>query len=195
MDVGHESVQSAAMTLDDSLRTEVADLVRTFGYEHRAEAFALTSGGTSHDYVDGKHAVATGAALKTAAQAMIDVVGEPFDVVGGPTMGADALSHGVSILTGAGWFTIRKEPKGHGRGSWLEGTRLAGGERVLMVEDVVSTGSSLLRAVERVEELGATVIAATALLDRSPRVALRVEAHGIRWVPVLRWSDIGIAPL
>jgi orotate phosphoribosyltransferase len=183
------------MTVDDASLAQVADLVRRFGYEWRDEPFQLTSGGWSHDYVDGKHAVASGGALKVVCQAMIDAVGEPFDAVGGPTMGADAVAHGVALLSGCAWFSIRKEPKGHGRGAWVEGTRLEGGERVVVVEDVVSTGASLLRAVERVEELGATVFAATALLDRSPEVAGRVGAHGIRWVPLLRWSDLGIEPL
>jgi orotate phosphoribosyltransferase len=183
------------MTVDDALQGEVAELVRRYGYERRVEPFQLTSGGWSHDYVDGKHAVASGPALRVACQAMIRAVGESFDAVGGPTMGADALAHGVALLTGAGWFSIRKEPKGHGRGAWVEGTRLSGGERVVMVEDVVSTGASLLRAVERVEELGVSVVAATALLDRSPQVAERMADRGLRWVPVLRWSDIGIEPL
>jgi orotate phosphoribosyltransferase len=176
-------------------RSAIADLVRRQGYERRDEPFRLTSGGWSHDYVDGKHAVASGAALKLVCEAMIDVVGRPFDVVGGPTMGADAVAHGVALLSGAGWFSIRKEPKGHGRGAWVEGTRLTGGEAVLMVEDVVSTGGSLLKAIERIEELGAEVVAATALLDRSPQVAQRLEARGIPWVPLLRWADIGIEPL
>jgi orotate phosphoribosyltransferase len=126
---------------------------------------------------------------------MIDRVGESFDAVGGPTMGADALAHGVSLLSGAGWFSVRKEPKGHGRTAWVEGTRLQPGQAVLIVEDVVSTGGSLLRAVERVQELGVTIVAATALLDRSPKVAERFEAAGIRWVPLLTWVDIDIEPL
>lgn len=183
------------MTLDDARRADVAELVRRYGYERRDEPFKLTSGGWSHDYVDGKHAIARGADLKLVCQAMIDAVGEPFDAVGGPTMGADAAAHGVSLLSGAGWFSIRKEPKGHGRGAWVEGTRLEGGEKVLMVEDVVSTGGSLLQAVERVRELGARVFAATAILDRGPAAGARIEAAGIRWVPLLRWSDIGIEPL
>ncbi|MBO0748060.1 MAG: hypothetical protein J2O47_06910 [Acidimicrobiaceae bacterium] len=183
------------MTLDDARRAQVAELVRRHGYERREEPFKLTSGGWSHDYVDGKHAIAAGAALKLVCQAMIDAVGEPFDAVGGPTMGADAAAHGVSLLSGAGWFSIRKEPKGHGRGAWVEGTRLEGGEKVLMVEDVVSTGASLLRGVTTVRELGAKVFAATAILDRSPDAGPRIEAEGIRWVPLLRWSDIGIEPL
>jgi orotate phosphoribosyltransferase len=64
-----------------------------------------------------------------------------------------------------------------------------------MVEDVVSTGASLLRAVERIRELGVDVVAATALLDRSPAVAERFAAAEIDWRPLLTWVDLGIAPL
>jgi orotate phosphoribosyltransferase len=183
------------MALEPSQRASLAALIRACGYERRDQPFQLTSGGWSHDYVDGKHAVAKGFALRQASQAVIDVVGEPFDAVGGPTMGADALAHGVSILSGSGWFSIRKEPKGHGRGAWVEGTRFEGGERVVMVEDVVSTGASLLRAVERVRDLDVEVVAASALLDRSPAVAALLERAGVRWVPLLTWVDLGIEPL
>jgi orotate phosphoribosyltransferase len=110
-------------------------------------------------------------------------------------MGADALAHGVALLSDSAWFSVRKEPKGHGRGAWVEGTRLREGERVVIVEDVVSTGASLLRAVERVAELGVDVIAATALLDRSPVVRRRFEEAGVKWVPLLTWEDLGIEPL
>jgi orotate phosphoribosyltransferase len=183
------------VALSDARRRDLAALVRDYGYERRDQAFQLSSGGWSRDYVDGKHAVAAGAALRLAAQAVIDVVAEPFDAVGGPTMGADALAHGVSVVSGAGWFSVRKEAKGHGRRAWVEGTRLAEGDRVVIVEDVVSTGASLLRAVERVVDLGASVVAATALLDRSPAVGRRFAERGIDWRPLLTWDDVGIEPL
>ena len=183
------------MTLTASDRESLADLVRRTGYEHREEPFQLSSGGWSHDYVDGKFAIAQGGALRQASQAVIDLVAEPFDAVGGPTMGADALAHGVAMVAGCAWFSVRKEPKGHGRLSWLEGTRLGPGDRVVMVEDVVSTGASLLRAAEKVTEVGAVVIAATALLDRSPKVAVNFEAAGVPWRPLLTWIDLGIEPL
>jgi orotate phosphoribosyltransferase len=183
------------MPLDTASRTALVDLMREFGYERRAEPFQLSSGGWSHDYVDGKHAVATGRGLQLASQAVIDRIGRPFDAVGGPTMGADALAHGVALLSGVAWFSVRKEPKGHGRQAWVEGARLTGGERVVMVEDVVSTGASLLKAVDQIRELGAEVIAATALLDRSPSVADRFEAAGVEWAPLLTWEDLGIEPL
>jgi orotate phosphoribosyltransferase len=183
------------MALDPGVRSSLAELVRRTGYERREEPFQLTSGGWSHDYVDGKHAVARGADLHQVSQAVIDLVGDDFDAVGGPTMGADALAHGVALLSGRGWFSVRKEPKGHGRGAWVEGTRLRPGDRVVVVEDVVSTGGSLLRAVERIRELEVEVVAATALLDRSPAVGPRFAQAGIRWAPLLTWTDLGIEPL
>jgi orotate phosphoribosyltransferase len=183
------------MVLDPAVRSSLAELVRRTGYERREEPFQLTSGGWSHDYVDGKHAIARGADLRQASQAVIDLVGDDFDVVGGPTMGADALAHGVAMLSGRGWFSVRKEAKGHGRGAWVEGTRLCPGDRAIVVEDVVSTGGSLLRAVERIRDLGVEVAAATALLDRSPAVGPRFAEAGIRWAPLLTWADLEIEPL
>lgn len=183
------------MPLDTAARTALADLVREFGYERRDEPFQLSSGGWSHDYIDGKHAVARGAGLRLASQAVIDRIGRPFDAVGGPTMGADALAHGVALLSGASWFSVRKEPKGHGRRAWVEGARVAAGDRVVMVEDVVSTGKSLLRAVDQIRELGAEVVAATALLDRGPSVRERFDAARVEWAPLLTWEDLGIEPI
>jgi orotate phosphoribosyltransferase len=183
------------MVLSSETRARLAELVRTTGYERRQEPFQLSSGGMSHDYIDAKFAIARGPALRQASEAVVEVVGEDFDAAGGPTMGADALAAGVALVAGCSWFSVRKEPKGHGRGSWLEGARLTPGARVVMVEDVVSTGASLLRAAGKVTDLGAEVIAATALLDRSPVVADTFAAAGIRWIPLLRWEDLGIEPL
>src|SRR5262249_2615704 len=96
---------------------------------------------------------------------------------------------------GASWFSIRKEAKGHGRGAWVEGARLQPGQSVVLLDDVVSTGASLLRAAERVRELGVEVVAATTLLDRSPAVAWRLAAAGITWLPHPPWPAAGREPL
>jgi orotate phosphoribosyltransferase len=183
------------MPLDSDVRRQLAELVRRHGYERRDEPFRLTSGGWSHDDVDGKHALARGDALGLACRAVIDAVAEPFDAVGGPTMGADALAHGVALLAGSGWFSVRKEPKGHGRHSWVEGTRVGGGDRVVFVEDVVSTGASLLRAVDRLLELGVVPVAAVTLLDRGTAAAAGFAGRGVRYEPLLTAGDIGIDPL
>jgi orotate phosphoribosyltransferase len=99
------------------------------------------------------------------------------------------------MLSGREWFSVRKQPKGHGRGAWVEGHRLVEGDRVLAVEDTVSTGRSLLEAIEKLKDAGADIVAATTIVDRSPRVAERFADVGIPWLPLLTWVDLGIEPL
>ena len=181
--------------LADATRAALVRLVLERGYERRDQPFALSSGGSSRDYIDCRHVLATGDALRAVAAAVVDAVDVSWEVIGGPTMGADPIAHGVAMVAGVPWFSVRKEPKGHGRGTWLEGHRLAAGERVLAVEDTVSTGGSLLRAIERIRETGADVVAAATLVDRGPTVAERFEAAGIPWFPLLTWDDLRIDPL
>jgi orotate phosphoribosyltransferase len=81
------------------------------GHEHRDVPFKLASGQTSQHYIDGKHAVDTGARLAVVCRAVVDLAAErqiEFDAVGGLTMGADALAHGVAMVTGKAWFSVRK---------------------------------------------------------------------------------------
>ena len=181
--------------LADATRAALVRLVLERGYERRDQPFALSSGGSSRDYIDCRHVLATGDALRAVAAGVVDAVDVSWEVIGGPTMGADPIAHGVAMVAGVPWFSVRKEPKGHGRGTWLEGHRLAAGERVLAVEDTVSTGGSLLRAIERIRETGADVVAAATLVDRGPAVAERFEAAGIPWFPLLTWDDLRIDPL
>src|SRR5690606_40127425 len=69
----------------------------------------------------------------------------------------DALPiYGIAIVTGKAWFSVRKEQKSRGREQWIEGTRLAPGTRVLLVDDVISTGGSTLQAYERVTAAGSS---------------------------------------
>ncbi len=131
------------------------DLIRTRGYEHREEPFRLASGQLSHDYIDGKYAIDTGDRLRVVSQAIADLAamnGIEFDAVGGLTMGADSIAIGVAMVTGKAWFSVRKEQKQRGREQWIEGTRLTPGTRVLLVDDVISTGGSTEIAFDRVTE-------------------------------------------
>lgn len=85
------------------------------------------------------------------------------DAVGGPTMGADALAVGIAVVSDSRWFFVRKEPKGRGTGRWIEGAQVGPGDKVLLVEDVVTTGGSILKTVEVVRDTGAEVVAAATL--------------------------------
>ena len=136
------------------------DLIRTRGYERREEPFKLASGQLSHDYIDGKYAVDTGERLTIVSRAVADLAastGIEYDAVGGLTMGADPLAHGIAMVTGKAWFSVRKEQKQRGREQWVEGTRLEPGTRVLLVDDVISTGGSTEIAFERIAPLGVVV--------------------------------------
>src|SRR5205085_1093346 len=81
--------------------------------------------------------------LRVACEAIVELVreaGVEFDAVGGLTLGADQFAHGVALVADRGWFVIRKQPKGRGTDQWVEGTVLGPGVRVLLVDDVVTTG-------------------------------------------------------
>jgi len=176
----------------------VVRLLRERGYVRRDEAFQLSSGEWSHDYVDGKRALAGGAELRLAAEAVVELAAEEgaaFDAVGGLTMGADPLAHAVAVVSGRSWFAVRKAAKEHGRQQLIEGSVLGPDTRVLLVEDVITTGGSILQALDAVEATGATVVLATTLLDRGTTAAGRLEARSVRYRPLATYRDLEIAPI
>jgi orotate phosphoribosyltransferase len=179
------------------LSLEIADLLKRRGYERREQPFTLTSGAVSHDYIDGKLAIAEGAVLRRIGEAVVEVVGQPFELVGGLTMGADPLAHAVSIVSGAQWFSVRKAAKGHGTEAFLEGGRLTAGARVVLVDDVVTTGGSTLIALERIRaaQPDVDVIAAVALCDRGDTAGAALAAAGVAWLPLTTYREMGIDPV
>jgi orotate phosphoribosyltransferase len=131
---------------------------------------ALSSGQTASYYVDAKRALlrppafrATGVLLAAAAREL------GADAVGGMTMGADPLAC-AAISASADEelvaFFVRKERKEHGLERWVEGPPLDAGTRCLVVEDVVTTGGSTLRAIERMREEGLEVAGVVCVVDR-----------------------------
>lgn len=155
----------------------------------------MSSGALSHWFCDAKRALAQGRHLALACGAMAEVVSEhdvSFDSVGGMTMGADQFAHGIAVLFDRRWFVVRKQPKGRGTDRLIEGARLDESSRVLIVEDVVTTGASMLRAAEVVRETGATIVAATALIDRGSELAKRFMSESIIYLPMATYGDLGI---
>jgi orotate phosphoribosyltransferase len=180
------------------LRQQAIALVLERGYERRQEPFKLASGQMSHDYVDGKFAVDNGERLALVSRAIIELAaqeGMDFTAVGGLTMGADALAHGVSILSGAAWFAVRKEPKPRGREQWVEGARLDGSDRILLVDDVVSMGGSILKAYDRVVATGAVVVGVIPMVDRGESGCQLFSDLSTPYVPLMTYRDLGIEPV
>ena len=180
------------------LQSQVVTLLKSRGYERREEPFQLASGAWSHDYVDCRRALAHGDGLELASRAVaahLSARHVHFDAVGGLTMGADPLAHGIAMVTGTAWFSVRKEAKEHGKGKLIEGIALEAGMRVVLVEDVVTSGGSMLRALEAVEATGAEVVAAVPLLDRGEAATVRFAERKVPFAPVATYRDLGIEPV
>jgi orotate phosphoribosyltransferase len=180
------------------LQTQVRSLILQFGYERREEPFRLSSGDWSRDYIDGKRALADGHRLALAADCLLAIASElgvGFDAVGGLTMGADPLAHAAAIASGKEWFAVRKEPKPHGRQRLIEGAELRADTRVLLVDDVVTTGTSVFKALTAINESGARVVLVITLVDRGTTAARRLNDEGIPYVPIATYRDLGIDPV
>jgi orotate phosphoribosyltransferase len=180
------------------LRKQVVALVRQRGYEWREEPFELASGQLTHDYIDGKYAVDSGPRLRLVSRAAVEAansLGASFDAVGGLTMGADALAHGIALVAGCEWFSVRQKLKSHGRQQWIEGTRLEPGTRVLLVDDVVSTGGSIEKAYSRVTATGASVVGVVALVDRGEWGRRLFTGYGVPYTALVTYHDLDIEPV
>jgi orotate phosphoribosyltransferase len=181
-----------------AFRDEVVAIVKKHGLEYREEPFRLASGELSHDYMDGKKALAEGDHLRLACEAIIELArgaGVEFDAVGGLTLGADAYATGIALLAHKRWFVVRKQAKDHGKGKRIEGAPLEAGMRVLLVDDVVSTGGSILEALEVVQETGAEIVLAVTLVDRGDEAEGKFEALGVPYRPLITYRDLEIKPV
>jgi orotate phosphoribosyltransferase len=161
--------------------------------------FTLASGRKSTYYVDKMQVTLHSHGLRMISEGFWDALQNvEFDAVGGMTIGADPLVAGVlTIASAAGrdlkGFLVRKEPKGHGTKNFIEGP-LAPGDRVVIVEDVVTTGGSSLLAIDRVQEFGAAVVQVLAIVDRLEGGAENFAARGIPFVSLMTIADFGITP-
>jgi len=162
------------------------------------EPVRLASGEMSRDFIDAKVAVDDPDDLELVGQAMVAAAHDAdveFDAVGGLVLGAVPFTFAVAGAARCKWFLIRKEPKGRGTNRWVEGARITEGMRVLLVEDVVTTGGSIRDAYERVGLEGGNVVFATTLVDRGDEAAAFFAGIGVPYVAMLTYHDLGIAPV
>lgn len=153
-------------------RTALLELLRSRAFQQRE--VTLSSGRTSNFYIDTKKVSldAEGAYLiGELFHMLVDELAPSAVAVGGLTLGADPLATATSIASWAAGhprsaFIVRKEPKGHGTNEWVESVGLASGAQVVILEDVVTTGGSTLRAIERARLAGFSILHAIALVDR-----------------------------
>lgn len=180
------------------LRTELIAIVRDVGLTHQDPPIQLASGDVSHHFIDTKVALARGSHLELASRAVIEVIKEmnvEFDAVGGLTMGADQIAHGVAILADVEWFSVRKAAKERGTKKRIEGAVLGTGKRVLLVDDVVTRGGSIADALDAIRKTGSPVVAAVSIVDRGPFGQRFFRDEGILYKALVTYEDLGIEPV
>ena len=149
------------------MKEELLQLIKERGY--RKGDFTLSSGKKSEHYVNCKPIILTGRGLTLTSLLMLKEV--DTDVVAGLTLGADPLVCGVSLVSALDGrminaLIIRKEPKGYGTASQIEGPLPVKGSKITVLEDVVTTGGSSIKAVKVLRDQGYIVERVVAIVDR-----------------------------
>lgn len=169
----------------------------------RTGEFTLASGKTSDLYIDCRvttmdpaGALLVGEVGWTAASQYIEEKGLEVDCIGGMTLGADPVSLAVGMESvrqspenSLQVFTVRKEPKGHGRGKQIEGN-FKEGDTLIVVDDVITTGGSTLKAIDAIEAAGGKIAFALVLVDREEGGRQAIEARGIPVLPLFTRTSL-----
>jgi orotate phosphoribosyltransferase len=152
------------------MSTARQELLKLLAYKSfRLGEFKLSSGGTSDYYIDCRTTTLDARGAKLVGEVFVEEIrarGWKADAIGGLTMGADPIVVSVAVVSGTlNGFLVRKAEKQHGTGQRIEGFR-ENGARVVIVDDVCTTGSSTVQAIEAAREFGFEVVGAMCLVER-----------------------------
>jgi orotate phosphoribosyltransferase len=179
--------------------SEARERVRAHLLEHsvRRGDFTLKSGRSSNWFIDSKQTICSSEVMLDVATLLLERIPEDATAIGGLTMGADGASFitaGVAATRGRALraFSVRKEVKDHGAGGRIAGALVAG-DRVVITEDTVTRGTSLLEAAHVVQAEGAAVVLLLAVVDRGGTVAAMAAAEGMAFDALFSAEDLGFS--
>jgi orotate phosphoribosyltransferase len=157
--------------------------------------FTLKSGATSTWFLDTKQTACRSDGMLLMAEVALSIIPDEAQAIGGLTIGADPVAYAVAAIGATRGrqlrsFTVRKEAKDHGITGRIAGA-LEPGDRVVITEDTVTRGTSIMEAVEVVRAFGAEPVLITVIVDRGGTCAAMAEAAGIAFVPMLTAPDLG----
>jgi|TARA_A200000159_G_scaffold152635_1_gene163750 orotate phosphoribosyltransferase len=149
------------------MRDELLELLKKDAY--KKGEYTLSSGKKSEHYVNCKPVTLSGRGLTLASLLMLQEVKTSY--VAGLTLGADPLVSGVSLVSAldsrlVNGLIVRKEAKGHGTQAWIEGLLPPEGTVITVLEDVITTGGSAIKAVEKLRDAGYVVNTVVSIVDR-----------------------------
>jgi orotate phosphoribosyltransferase len=160
--------------------------------------FDLASGATVSYYCDGKQVSFAGQGIALVVDAILDCLKDvDFDALGGMDMGATPIVSAVALKyfqigRDLPTFVVRKEAKSHGTMKEIEGPLPKNPSRVVIVDDVVTSGGSILKAIRVVQSRGHEVVLAISLLDREEGGKECLRNAGIQYVPLVTRSQVGV---
>ncbi|MCA8935066.1 MAG: orotate phosphoribosyltransferase [Planctomycetes bacterium] len=176
-------------------REELMQLVKSTVAEGTV---TLASGATSDFYIDGRQTTLDSRGLHLTANLMWQRIKEwNVTAVGGPTMGADPIVGGILMAAAAEGvhlkgFLIRKEAKAHGMQRWVEGPDLNDGERVVIIEDVVTSGGSAIKAINGMKtQYNPEVVRVLCLVDRQAGATEKLKEAGYEYEALFTRKDLG----
>ena len=164
-------------------------------YSVRRGSFTLKSGATSAWFLDTKQTACRPDGIVLVADAVLSIIPDDADAIGGLTMGADPVAFGVAAVAATRdralrSFSVRKNAKDHGVTGRIAGA-LEPGDRVVITEDTVTRGTSLMEAVDVVREFGAEPVLITVIVDRGGTCAAMAATAGVAYRPLLTAPDLG----
>lgn len=160
--------------------------------------FVLSSGKISNYYLDGRVITLTPQGAFLVASIILEMIKDKkIDAIGGPTLGADPIVGAVAALSyirklSLKTFIVRKQAKEHGTQRQIEGPALPEGCRVILVDDVATTGKSLVEAKEVLDNIGVKVAGALVIVDRNEGARENLAEAGIRLESIFSVRDFGL---
>jgi len=179
------------------MRENLKKIILEKSYEERE--VTLASGRKSNFYFDSKQTTLHPEGSYLVGELFLNEIkafGEEVKAIGGLTLGADPIATSVAMVSflnkePIAGFIVRKEPKSHGISQWIEGWKnLEKGMPVVIVEDVVTSGGSSMKAAEKVVEAGYKIVGIVALVDREEGGRENIEAAGYKLRSVFTKSQL-----
>lgn len=160
------------------------------------EKITLSSGKTSDYYIDARIVTLDAEGVFLTASIILDMVKDlDLDAIGGPTLGADPLIGAINVLCfqtnkNISSFIIRKSAKPHGKQRQTEGPELKKGSKVVIIDDVATTGKAFLQSIDVLTEMGAEVLKAICIVDRQEGAKEALKDKGVELLSIFKIEDI-----
>ena len=180
-------------------RSTLLDYLARYAYQFSPQKpFLLNSGAYSEEYLDCKLALSQPGAMVALGRTLLERLPPGVKAIGGLTMGADALAMSACMASAGSereirWFTVRKEPKGHGQKKLIEGA-VEPGEGIAVVDDVVTSGKSTIQAIRACREASLVIAHVLVLVDRQQLSGLAniqdEVGPGVKVEPIFTKSEV-----